>query len=325
MGLSAQQIKPPADDERLDRLARLRLARRTQVRHPKTGRDQTTGYWGRGARSVASAGEARTPTLRVDAAVSLSPTRDPVKPPVYKTSFTDQPRTMANRFLELLEEDEDIGVRAVAADALTSISRAIVEAGIVPDSTSTPIPLDPETLVAAIDAALERDPANRMSPLAAFRRLHPMPMAAPPGLLETLKDPSSIIRGKALQSLSHFSSGVDPAVPVLLKNLQTDDRFPPDYLGAARLRPSPAVVPILIKSLASENRLVSEASAASWPELIRRREPRDLLWSRWLEKDGDRGGKHAAAKGVWSPARRGAEEVHWRGQELGRIRRRPVR
>jgi HEAT repeat protein len=201
-------------------------------------------------------------SIRIDAALSLTQ-HVTTSAPLYKTSFQDQPTTVADRLLTMLEEDEDIGVRAVAADSLTSISRAMVKAGISTGPSPESDPLKPETLIAAFDAALRRDSSNRRSLLAAFERLGPMTMAAPPGLLDALDDASSIVRGKAMVSLSRFSSGVDRVIPVLLKDLeQNNDRFPPDYLGAAReMHPSAAVIPILIKSLGSGDGNVREASA----------------------------------------------------------------
>ncbi len=209
-------------------------------------------------------------SIRLDAALSLAK-QVTTSAPVYKTTFKDQPRSVATRLLELLEQDNDVGVRGVAASALASISRAMGKAGIRSDGPSTSDPLDPETLVAAYNEALERDPSNRMTLLAALENLGPVSLAAPPHVLAALDDPNSHVRGKALQSVSHFSSGIDRAIPVLLKDIEENfDRFPPNYLECARaMHPSPAAVPILIKSLESKDGLVREASAV----LLARVEP----------------------------------------------------
>jgi HEAT repeat protein len=171
-------------------------------------------------------------------------------------------RDIARCLIDALDRDQDIGVRASAAYGLSAMGSKLVEAGTPADQTAGPDPLKPETLLAAFDAAIKQDPWNRLALVDAIERLGPIPSAAPSGLLQALEDPSSFVRGKAIQALSHFSGGVDPAVPVLLADLHDNtERFPPDYVGAAReIHPSPAVVPILIKALESDDGLVRQAA-----------------------------------------------------------------
>src|SRR5262249_615482 len=74
---------------------------------------------------------------------------------------------------------------------------------------------------------------------------------------------------RVIMTLSHFASGVDPVVPVLMNDLKENTgRYPPDYFGAAReLHASSAVIPILIKSLESDNWMVQEAAALLLPHM----------------------------------------------------------
>ena len=180
-----------------------------------------------------------------------------------KTVAKEHTHRVADSLLKALREDDDSGVRATAASALSTLRRAMVKAGSPPDEPLSSGPLGPETLVAAFEAEMKRDPKNRGQMIAAFERLGPMPLPAPPAMLDALDDPSSLIRGNALLCLGNFSGGVDRAIPTLLKELETnEERFPADYVGAARkLRPSPATAPLLIQSLESEDGLVREAAA----------------------------------------------------------------
>ena len=175
----------------------------------------------------------------------------------------DQARAAANGLLGALKNDTDPIVRASAAFALASMRQALIKAGLSSDKSLESDPIKRETLFAALDEALQQDLPNRLPLIDAIERLGPLPNVATPGLVEALKDPSIIVRGRLILTLSHFTGGVDPAIPVLLNDLeQNTSRFLPDYLGAAKeMHPSPAVVPILIKSLESGNWMVREAAA----------------------------------------------------------------
>ena len=209
--------------------------------------------------------------------------------PSHPAGLKDQAPTAVSSLLGVLKNDTDPTVRASAAFALSSIRQAFVKAGLSSNKSSESDPIKQETLFAAFDAALEQDALNRLALIDAIEHLGQLPNAATPGLIDALKDPSIVIRGKAVAALSHFTSGVDPAIPVLMHDLETNaSRFPPDYFEAAKeMRPSPAVVPILIKSLESDNWMVREAAqlflsqvgpeaASSRPRLGRRHQKDDL-------------------------------------------------
>ena len=53
-------------------------------------------------------------SIRLDAALSLAK-QVSTSAPSYKTKSKDQPRTVATRLLDLLEQDNDVSVRGVAA------------------------------------------------------------------------------------------------------------------------------------------------------------------------------------------------------------------
>jgi HEAT repeat protein len=173
--------------------------------------------------------------------------------------------------LDAFQHDTDAGARVSAAFGLASIYRALDRAGLRTGDSPETGPLAAHTLVAAFDAELARAPANRVSLLAALERLGRVPMTAPPGLVRSLDDPSSFVRGQTLLALSHFSGGIDQAVPILLKDVATNTaQFAPNYVGiAAALHPSPAVVPVLLQALESDDGLVREAAAT----LLARIEP----------------------------------------------------
>ncbi len=183
--------------------------------------------------------------------------------PAHPKGLGDQARAAANGLLVALKNDTDPIVRASAAFALASMRQALIKAGLSSDKSLESDPIKRETLFAALDEALQQDLPNRLPLIDAIERLGPLPNVATPGLVEALKDPSIIVRGRLILTLSHFTGGVDPAIPVLLNDLeQNTSRFLPDYLGAAKeMHPSPAVVPILIKSLESGNWMVREAAA----------------------------------------------------------------
>jgi HEAT repeat protein len=140
-------------------------------------------------------------------------------------------------------------------------------------SSLSPDPIDRQTVVAALDRALARDPDSRLLLLVAFQGLGRTDLAAPPALLAALDDPSVSIRGKALRAISQFGSGVDSAVPVLLADVATQpdgsarraagrtDQSGPYHAAAEGMRPSAGVIPLLTRSLKSDNRNVRGTAA----------------------------------------------------------------
>jgi HEAT repeat protein len=168
----------------------------------------------------------------------------------------------ATSLLEALSQNQDSDVCASVASSLASIYQNVAKSGTKSDSDKSG-PLNAETLVAAFDAVLKRDPATRLAVIDGLERLGRLPLPAPPGLLNALDDPSYVVRGKAVVAISHFTTGADKAIPILLDDLQTNpSRFPPDYVAAAQdMNPSPSIAPILINALASDNGAVREASA----------------------------------------------------------------
>jgi HEAT repeat protein len=200
--------------------------------------------------------------VRVEAALALA--KFATSPaPGSKTVDAERGRRIAKTLLDVLKGDKDAGVRASAASGLTSIYRAQQKAGVPSGEVRESDRLRPEVLVAAFDAELARDPANRVPFVEAIKRLGPVSMDAPAGLLGALDDKRYIIRAEALLALSHFSGGIDPAVTVLLSDVaQNNDQFRPNYYEIAdAMRPSPAAAGMLIKSLDSDDGLVREVAA----------------------------------------------------------------
>jgi HEAT repeat protein len=183
----------------------------------------------------------------------------------------DRVRSIARTLLEVFRRDTDVAVRASAASSLAAVEEALTKAGIRPGDFPEEDPLRPESLVETFDDGLRSDPANRIPLLMAIERIGTVPRVAPPGVLSVLDDPTHLVRGQALLALSHFSGGVDRAIPILLDDVVTNtDRFPPDYDAIARaIHPSPAVVPALIKALGSKSGIVRETAAT----LLTRIEP----------------------------------------------------
>ncbi len=177
--------------------------------------------------------------------------------------ITNQASAAAKVLLVALRQDSDPVVRSSAAFTLSSIHSALLKAGVFSNESEESDPLKRGTLVTAFDTALKEDPSNRLPLIDALERLGPMPAEATPGLLEALKDPSVSVRGRVIATLAHFASGVDPVIPVLMNDVETNEsQYPPDYFGAAKeLHPTPAVVPSLIRSLESANWMVREAAA----------------------------------------------------------------
>jgi len=180
-----------------------------------------------------------------------------------------QVRAAAISLIEVIKQDGDNTVRASAAFAAASLLRELKDAGIEPDNSSADDPIDPRTLVKAFNAVLERDPATRLSLLVSYRRLGQIDEPAPPVLLAALDDPSRIVRIEALQAIAEFTSGVDKAVSVLLNEAESApgefqfNQRPHVYplrQAAERLRPTAAVIPLLIKGLESQNPDVREVA-----------------------------------------------------------------
>jgi len=184
--------------------------------------------------------------------------------------LSGQARTVAAALMAILERDGDLSVRASAAFAAASLICALKKAGINPDQSKSDDPIDPRTITKAFDAALARDPAARLVILTPYQRLGPIDDGAPAVLTAALDDPSRLVRIQALLALSQFSSGVDAAVPVLLKEAEfKEPRTPPSEYAiiqplrqaAAGLHPTSAVIPMLIKGLGSQNAEVSSVAA----------------------------------------------------------------
>lgn len=216
--------------------------------------------------AIASAERALTdqdPEIRVEAALALARFATSAKA---GRGPLDAERAggVARILLVAFRDDADPNVRVTAANGLASIHKALARAGGPAANPPADDPLKPETLVAALDAVLLKDPANRVALVTVIEQLGPVSMDAPPGLVSALDDPTHFVRGQVLQALSHFSGGVDRAVPVLLSDVATNiDRFQPDYAGiAAAMRPSPAAVPALLEGLKSDNGIVRETAAS---------------------------------------------------------------
>jgi HEAT repeat protein len=87
----------------------------------------------------------------------------------------------------------------------------------------------------------------------------------PPELVAGLKDESVIVRRAAVQALHKFPLGLDPAIPILLAELEASELDPKDReLARALLRaawPTPTVVPALAAALESGRGDVRSAAA----------------------------------------------------------------
>jgi HEAT repeat protein len=221
--------------------------------------------------ALVTALEDKDPTVRAQVALSLG-NAAASSATLYKNAVAAQLRDAAKGLLGAIERDNDPSVRSAAVFALAALLRATGDAGIFQDKSLVSDPLDPATAVAPLSSAMERDPENRLSFLVAFGSMGHFSVAAPVPLLAALDDPSMTIREKALIALSQFASGIDRAVPVLLRDAETEgrrskpsvsrDHETSSYFAAAReMNPSPAVVPALVDALASENRHVRGVAA----------------------------------------------------------------
>jgi HEAT repeat protein len=186
-------------------------------------------------------------------------------------------RNAANALLAAIEHDAHPHARATAVYALASLLRNLRAAGLKPDPVIPADPFSAPVIVSALDRALERDAANRLAYLLAFDCVETARLPAPPALLNALEDPSADLRARALVAISRFGAGVDRAVSVLLRDV--NGRTSLYLLAAEQMRPSPAVVPMLIRSLESTNcaerqaaavllRRIGPAASAATPSVI---------------------------------------------------------
>ncbi len=184
--------------------------------------------------------------------------------------LTDQARAAISSLLAVLMRDDDLSVRASAAFAAADLLRELRNAGIKPDQSNSDDAIDPRTVAQAFNSALKRDPAARLVILPPYQKLGPFEERAPAVLVAALDDPSRVIRGQALLAVSQFSSGVDQAIPVLLKEAEFKDPLtqPSEYQvnrpvrqAAESLHPTAAVIPILIEGLNSPNADVKSVAA----------------------------------------------------------------
>jgi HEAT repeat protein len=203
----------------------------------------------------------REASVRNEAALALSRCLA-VALKVRGAALTEQARDVESELMVLLERDNDLGVRASAAFASAMLLRAVKQAGIKPDPVNAEDPIDPGTLARAFNAALERDPAARLSLLAPYRTLGRHDDSAPAVVIAALDDPARPVRIAAVQVLSQFARGVDPAVAVLLKEAEFIERevLPSDFrlrqplrFAAEQMRATPAALPLLLKALESPN------------------------------------------------------------------------
>ncbi len=137
--------------------------------------------------------------------------------------LTDQARAAITSLLAVLKRDDDLNVRASVAFAVADLLRELRNAGIKPDQANSDDPIDPRMVAQAFNAALKRDPAARLVVLPPYQKLGPFEEGAPAVLVAALDDPSRVVRIQALLVISQFSSGVDQAVAVLLKEAEFKD------------------------------------------------------------------------------------------------------
>ncbi len=209
--------------------------------------------------------------MRIEAAVTLARLATTPRPlPELPTSVA--PESSASSSSINSSTTKMPGCALAMASSLSTIYHALQNARTPSDDSLGPDPLAPDALVAAFDAELQREPGNRVALVSAIGNLGTLALAAPPGLLAVLDDPTYFVRGEALRALSHFSGGVDRAIPVLLNDMvKNTDRVLPDYAAiAGEMHPSAAVVPTLLRALESDDGLVREAAAT----LLGRIEPR---------------------------------------------------
>jgi len=127
---------------------------------------------------------------------------------------------VGERLLDSLAEDGDAEVRVSAASALALIRNKLDAVSGSETTSSRPASLAHGTLVAALDAALQRDPANLRGLMRSMGLVAHRSLAAPPGLLAILDHPDAASRAQAVIALSGFGSGIDPALTVILRELE---------------------------------------------------------------------------------------------------------
>jgi HEAT repeat protein len=179
--------------------------------------------------------------------------------------------------LDSLTDDDDAEVRVSAASALSLIRNKLDSVTGSGTTSSQPASLAHGTLVAALDAALQRDPANRRGLMLSLGMVGHRSLAAPPGLLAVLDHPDAASRAEAVMALSSFGSGIDSALTVLLRDLedkqsvfrneneddQGSNRFFTSrnyWLGIRKMHLSPEVVPRLQEALGSRDPLVARCA-----------------------------------------------------------------
>jgi HEAT repeat protein len=175
--------------------------------------------------------------------------------------------------IAVVTRDGDSTVRSSAAFAIASILLALRMTGVHPEKSGGSALVDLQVVVAAFSSALAQDPGNRHALIRPFFGLGQTGLPAPAALLAALDDPSKSVRVQTLLALSHFGSGADRAIAVLLRDLETEEDHADRraagmsesahrYLSAAKgLHPSPAVLPALIEALECKNRNVAVAAA----------------------------------------------------------------
>jgi HEAT repeat protein len=193
--------------------------------------------------------------------------------PLLKEQVMPETSAAARELLRVIRADPDPSVRSGAGLALGSLLTSLADARLLLDRSPSDTVIDRAEALAALDSALRLDPNSRHALIAAFLSLGPTEMAAPKSLLAALDDPSKSIRLQALRALASFGSGVDAAVPVLLRDVESEADVPERraagtsgtvhnyHWAAERLRPSPAVLPVLVEALDSPNRNVRAAAA----------------------------------------------------------------
>jgi HEAT repeat protein len=170
------------------------------------------------------------------------------------SSIVDASRVAAASLIGSLK-DRDAAVRIAAANALATILS-------VRRADENP-PADPRVVIAALaDMLDDQDQDVRAAAVRALGLVGGTTEAAPPeALVAALDDPSPDHRASAAAALSSFTRGLDPVVPLLLRNF---GREAPDHRSAylnplfqiKRPAVSEAVVPDLIAALDSHDQEV---------------------------------------------------------------------
>lgn len=116
-------------------------------------------------------------------------------------------------------------------------------------------PLDPKAAVAALGHRLEsKDRGTRTATLAALSAIgRAVPASAPPELLAALDRGTPEEQDHVALALASFRQGVDPAIARMFQAFEKGQPGTAGIMnaGLAAIRPSPAVVPLLIEKLQS--------------------------------------------------------------------------